>query len=313
MHPFKTASLLLLFACPAPPTVIDTGSSDDGGETGDTSIEEEPVWEDLSLETSTTLTSAYASGNGLYAMAEGGECWLRQNNQWIPVSVEVDEEDLNGIWGTGQGTGMQMVSVGDAGFVSDWVEGAWTTQDLGTPNFEAIDGLSHDDLIAVGWGGVYRLGIDGWAYEPVEGNPRLNHIWYNGSLGVAVGEEGYIATFAGGGWTVTQDSSRKRLYGVTATSTGEIIVVGEEGTVLHNIGGIWEARDAGTQVSLWAIQSFGSTVIAVGNNGTAISYDGSEWSTLPTGVDNNLYGVSISTTGTAWAVGNRGATLRIQL
>lgn len=309
-----SSSLLLCLGCPTTPTVQDTSEPEDTQESNETGTPVTPVWENLSLETSTTLTAAYSSGAGLYAVTEGGECWLRQNNQWRNVPIEVDGEDLNGVWGAGQGTSMQMVTVGDAGYVAEWVEGAWESQDLGTPNFEAIGGVQIDDLIAVGWGGVYRSGPDGWNYESIDGNPRLNHVWYNGAMGVAVGEEGNIATYAQGNWNVTQDSSRKRLYGVTGLPTGEIIAVGEEGTVLHNIGGIWEQRDAGTDVSLWAISAFdANNVIAVGNNGTAIHYDGTEWSPLPTGIENNLYGVAISMTGTAWAVGNRGATIRMQL
>jgi hypothetical protein len=207
-----------------------------------------------------------------------------------------------------------MVAVGDAGFVTDWVAGSWSTEDLGTPNFESVAGSSRTDLLAVGWGGVYRSSVDGWTYEAIEGNPRLNHIWYNGSQAVGVGDEGTIAVYTPTGWTVYQDSSRKRLYGITSTPNGELIAVGEEGTVLHGVGGVWEARDAGTDVSLWAVEAYDAyNVIAVGNNGVALHYDGAEWTPLPTGVENNLYGVSISTTGTAWAVGNRGATLRIQL
>ena len=61
-----------------------------------------------------------------------------------------------------------------------------TGEDLGTPNFESVAGSSRTDLLAVGWGGVYRSSIEGWAYEAIDGNPRLNHIWYNGSQAVGV-------------------------------------------------------------------------------------------------------------------------------
>jgi hypothetical protein len=48
----------------------------------------------------------------------------------------------------------------------------------------------------------------------------------------------------------------------------------------------------------------------VGGNGTALTYDGTAWKALPTGVTNNLYHVTVSADGIAWAMGNRGAVLR---
>ena len=96
-----TTGLVLSLGCPAPPTVIDTSDTEEEEEeTGDTSVSTTPVWENLSLETSTTLTAAYASGSGFYAVTEGGECWLRQSNQWTQLPIDVEEEDLNGLWGS---------------------------------------------------------------------------------------------------------------------------------------------------------------------------------------------------------------------
>lgn len=51
-------------------------------------------------------------------------------------------------------------------------------------------------------------------------------------------------------------------------------------------------------------------IYVVGSNGKAWVTDGSAWTELPTGVDNNLYSLTISADGKVFAGGNRGALLR---
>jgi photosystem II stability/assembly factor-like uncharacterized protein len=51
-------------------------------------------------------------------------------------------------------------------------------------------------------------------------------------------------------------------------------------------------------------------VFVVGNNGTALYFDGTVWKDLPTGVVNNLYAVHGSSPTNVWAVGNRGAAIQ---
>ncbi len=54
-----------------------------------------------------------------------------------------------------------------------------------------------------------------------------------------------------------------------------------------------------------------SEVIVVGSSGVAFRTDGVDIVDLPTGVNNNLYGLSVSIANVVWAVGSQGMTLRL--
>ena len=317
-RPFLAATTALALLLPTAgctpkeqPTTDDTGGATDDT-AGDTAVEEvEPVWEDLRLETSDTLTGCYASGAGLYVVTQDGDSWVRQGGAWSALDIDTGGEALNGLWGSGSGGELVMQAVGDAGVVAAFADGAWTVDDIGTANLESVSGNAADDLVAVGWGGVYTLGADGWTFTALDGNPKFNHVWYSGNLAVAVGEDGAIGTMTDGAWTVTEEGDRRRLYGVDGTGPTDIWAVGERGTVLHFDGAAWTAQEVDVEVSLWAVEALSPTdVYVVGDNGTALHYDGSAWTELPTGVINNLYAVSGVVGGAVWAVGNRGITLR---
>lgn len=321
--PFQLASIVLLaavYGCGDKDAGGDSsagdggsadGGSDDGG-SGDTSATEEPVWTEDGIETSATLTGVYASGDGLYVVADEGRSWARSAGAWASLTVDVDGADLNGLWGSGTGASLSMVGVGDAGNIISWVGGGWQAEDVGTANFESVHGADASLLMAVGWGGLYSNGQGEWAYEAISGSPRFNHVWYNGAAAFAVGEEGVIGSWTQGGeWTVTQTKDRRALYGVAAVSASNAYAVGEKGTVLRWDGATWNEEDLGTSSSFWAVYAASaSAVFIVGSNGAAYKYDGAAWTKLPTGVDNNLYAVHGSSATSVWAVGNRGIALQ---
>ena len=105
----------------------------------ETEAESEIVWEDVRHSTSQTFYSAYADGVGLlYVVTTEGQSWSYRDGLWSNIPLDVDEEDINGLWGSGTGAGMKMVGVGNGGTIIDWngVEGAWNvTEDGGTANF----------------------------------------------------------------------------------------------------------------------------------------------------------------------------------
>ncbi len=307
-----------LFACKSPvaPKADDTADGTDGadgadGADGSDGGGEEVAWEDVRLETAISLTGAYASGTGFFVTAEQGQTYKRQDGEWAPIPIEVDGEDLNGLWGLGADDTLEMVAVGDGGFLATWTAGAWVVEDIGTANLESVSGPASNDLMAVGWGGVFMNKSGAWTYLPVDGSPRFNKVWYNGNVAFAVGEDGTHAKYADGVWTVTQEDSRLRLYGVSGTKNADMWACGENGLMLHFDGATWTPVDLGTAQSLWAVLALSETdVYVVGGGGFAAHYDGVAWTDLPTGVDNNLYAISASSNGTVWAVGNRGMTLK---
>lgn len=309
--PSMVALGLTLFGCGSK---LPTGSEDSGGEEdgGDGGGGGGLAWEDLRLQSSASLTEAFASGGGLYASAEDGRVYLRAEGAWTPIELDTNDA-LNGIWGRVDGASARVVAVGDSGAIAGFDGTAWTAANtLGSVNLESIAGLSEDNLIAVGWGGAFELVEGAWVVQTVPETPQLNHVWTDGTVVVAVGQEGSIATRRAGTWTTITHESRKALYGVSGTSPNDLWAVGEDGLLLHFDGGAWTEVPTGTTSSLWGVLARSpSEVIVVGSSGVAFRTDGVDIVDLPTGVNNNLYGLSVSIANVVWAVGSQGMTLRL--
>ncbi|MCB9779043.1 MAG: hypothetical protein H6742_10800 [Alphaproteobacteria bacterium] len=316
------ATALLMSACLGG-TGGDDGGSDTGGTTGtdsgatgaDTGETEDPdpVWTEVSFETSESVTGVYASGvNEAWVSVTGGKVRLFQAGSWNDTPIDVDGEDINGIWGSGSGAAATVVAVGDAGYIGQY-EGTWTLTDVGTANFESVDGPTANNLLAVGWGGLYTNASGTWTFVRLDGDPRFNHIWYDGTVGAAVGEEGVLAIYSGGEWTLSEDEDRRSFYGVSGTGVNDIWAVGEGGVVLHWNGTTWEDRSPDTRKSVWGVWAATvNDVYIVGNQGLAMKLIGGEWTDLPTGVNKNLYAVHGTGVNDVWAVGGFGTALRYQ-
>lgn len=290
----------------------DTQDTDSGGDS-DTG-EEIPVWSQIRIETSNTLTGTYpTSDGGLVVVAEGGKAWLRTSGAWSSIAAETDNEDFNDVWGTGASTSLLLTAVGNVGIVDNYdsTTGSWTLEDLGTANLLSVDGPGIANLYAVGWGGIYTNASGAWEYVDAATGRRLNDVYWDGTVGMAVGEEGDYAVYVEGTWVDNAIDARKTLYAVSASSAENIWAVGAEGAMYKWDGSQWKAQEAPTDGSIWDICVISDTEIyIVGNNGAAYVYNGTEWSSLPTGVTNNLYGVDSAGDGNVWAIGNRGMVLQ---
>lgn len=296
-------------------TASPDGGATDGGATDDTGTTPEvPVWTSVSIETSASITGVYAAAaNEAWISMSNGQVRLYQGASWTDLDVDVDDEPVNGIWGSGSGNGATVVAVGDAGHIAQWDATGWEVEDLGTANFESVDGPSSSDLFAVGWGGLYANTGGTWAYQNLPESPRFNHVWYEGEVAAAVGEEGILAIYSGGEWNVTQEKERRSFYGVSGTGFNDIYAVGEGGVVLRWDGASWTDISPGTGKSVWAVWAANSSnVYIVGNGGLAMVRSNGEWLNLPTGTDKNLYAVHGTGVSDVWAVGGFGVALRYQ-
>ncbi len=289
----------------------DTASetSVDTQETGDTELQ--PVWENERVETSSTLNDLYAAVDGLYTVGTNGAMWLyRYDSEWSSIAVDVGGADLNGIWGMSGSKDTQFVAVGKEGMVVSYSSGLLDIQDLGTANFESVDGPTPDNLVAVGWGGAYHWDGSEWDYERLPNDEQLNDVWATANLTFAVGEDGAIVSRSAGIWTPMGSPTYEDLYGISGTTETDIWAVGKDGLIIHYDGAQWTEAAKPTAQTLWAVWAADNDrVFAVGSNGTALLYDGTDWLNLYTGVDNNLYAVGGLSETDCWAVGNRGIVL----
>ncbi|MGV3626045.1 MAG: hypothetical protein ACO1OB_34870 [Archangium sp.] len=76
-------------------------------------------------------------------------------------------------------------------------------------------------------------------------------------------------------------------------------------------GPLWEKTDTGVDSALQSIHGLSPTdVWAVGNNGTALHFDGANWSKQATGTSNDLKSVWAASSNDVWVVGSGSTVLR---
>ena len=95
------------------------------------------------------------------------------------------------------------------------------------------------------------------------------------------------------------------LRDVWANSSSDVFTVGDFGTIVHFDGTSWSTMPSGTTNTLNSIWgSSGSDVYAVGANGTIVHYDGTSWSPMASGTGSYLNGVWGSSSSDVFVVGD---------
>lgn len=184
---------------------------------------------------------------GAAALAAAGPVQALQ-----PVAARIDRVQLF----DAAALGPQLVTVGERGvvFVSDDRGAHWRQVASGTESDLTAVHLSAQGAVSVGHRGhVVRTASPGqpWQAAQVE-LPEDNSLFdvvLEGMQGWAVGSFGVIAQTADGGasWRGRRamgDDFDKHLYGIARTSKGELLVAGENGTLLFSgdAGASWQVR-----------------------------------------------------------------------
>ncbi len=283
-------------------------------ETEDSATEPDAVWSEHRVETPSTFTGVYASGGGVYVAGSGGEIWVGgSDDDWARIEVDLEENDIGGLWGSGVGESVELVAVASTGIIGHLAGGTWTSTDTGTANHEGVHGSASNRIYAVSWGGIYLYDGNSWTYEPVPADARLNAVYAVGEQAMAVGEDGVALMRDAGVWTEVDTGYNGDLRGVHGVTMDDVWAVGETGTALHWDGASWTPGDTGITYDISACFAASSNVVyAVGNNGVALRWDGSVWTDLPTGVTNNLYAIHGVSGSNVWAVGNKGMALQFK-
>jgi hypothetical protein len=163
----------------------------------------------------------------------------------------------------------------------------------------AVDGVSANDVWAVGW---YQSGQTGQ-----EGGALTMH-------------------WDGTAWTVVPNPSRWTLHGVVAISSNDVWAVGEQ-SILHWDGTSWisvsfppppgdsyqilKGISATSAGDIWAV-GYSQWSYFYGYRYAPLTYhwDGTRWNLIPNagGIDEFLHGVTAIAPNDAWAVGDNGQT-----
>jgi hypothetical protein len=112
------------------------------------------------------------------------------------------------------------------------------------------------------------------------------------------------------GWAPQESGTLLTLYGVSGTSPSDVLACGDAGVILRYNGGAWVSMNSGVTVPLYGIWcSSTGAAFAVGNAGTISKYDGISWNQMASGTSNHLNAVWGAAADDVFAVGNVGSIL----
>jgi hypothetical protein len=128
---------------------------------------------------------------------------------------------------------------------------------------------------------------------------------------VAVGEAGTLHHVVGMDWKPYAGGLSVNFHGVWVAPNGDAFAAGELGTIVHVRNGKLTVMDSGTTQNLQAVCGVSeSDVYVVGDAGTALHFDGASWTPVPSPYGLDLRGVWTNGSGFAIAVGVLGHVIR---
>lgn len=227
----------------------------------------------------------YVVGQNMTILHYNGQTWSAMNvvnpPSWLP--------SLNGVWGSAPndiwavGSGYIRVHYngstwsGTTNTVTDWLWSAW--------------GSSASNVFAVGdWQALYLYDGKAWSAQYTEGNwlwSDLRGVWGAGpnevyiagdydSSGFGDGDNsGAVWKYDGSRWTFMWQNVIPDLLSIWGFSGSDFYVSGRKGGIAHSDGKNFTVMSSNTTNDLQRIWGSGTTVFAVGNNGTILRYGAS--------------------------------------
>jgi hypothetical protein len=280
------------------------------------------TWNGISVVQSNGLGLWGFTLNQQIAVSDGVSThWVDGQRRSYPTPTA---EPLFDVWGTSMSN---LYAVGRSGSIAHFDGAAWEAL-----NQESLMNL-HDawvtsiGAIAVGTGGtILRQNGSEWTEENLGATYEFAGVWETPGLSVAVGRYApnnidwrqAILMNTGSGWTdVGPVGSAHRLFDVWGTSASDVYAVGWAGEILSYEGGTWSVVDAGDGDAAFLMSVSGTSpdnVFAVGRTddlrGLVCRFDGATWTKTTLDQVEELRGVWVESTGSAFAVGSSGTILR---
>jgi photosystem II stability/assembly factor-like uncharacterized protein len=322
----------------------------DGGCSGKRSVDGGVTWMDWSTEpcssgrqllgspTVTDLVFMPDCEGGVYRSRNGGDNWERISPEY-PYLLSIDYGNSgrvllaknDGLWTSTDGGANWMHRTDDYGaspIIGPWrryVVSPSVLSVFDNYTFHSIDMLSATDAWAVGGGDIYPsapiLHWDGIEWTALN-NPTdyglVGIDMLSADNGLAIG-----FTWRGGQWesgilrwdgiTWTRIfTSTEQLRSVAMVSADEGWIVGDKGTILQWNGSDWAQFTSPVSETLYSLSMVSpSEGWAVGEHGTILRWNGSVWTVFPTSdSDVHLFAVDLIAANSGWAVGTGGRVLR---
>jgi hypothetical protein len=220
--------------------------------------------------------------------------------------VALAHHDYTDFWGTGSPRFL-VATDGGGGRVLRYVNGTWRPFKEGLGTLTAVDGIAADDLYVASEYVAYHF--DGETWTPLPGQvQRLTSVYARAHDDVFFtgwsSLGGYVFHYDGASITPVAVPPVDGLFGMWGRG-GHIVAVGEAGTVLHFDGADWSAS---TQSPNHLFDVWGAgvdDVYAVGSSGTVLHYDGVGWSPVGPGGAHGFLDVWGASGTDVYVVGNR--------
>jgi peptide/nickel transport system permease protein len=106
--------------------------------------------------------------------------------------------------------------------------------------------------------------------------------------------------------------SEVSLNAVVLIGPGEIVAVGEAGTIMHSRQGRWAAQKGPVETDLLGISGAEETLYVVGEAGVILERRGGQWKSLPSPTDVRLRSVSLASPDAGLIVGDSGTVLALK-
>jgi len=219
--------------------------------------------------------------------------------------VALAHHDYTDFWGTQPN--FMVATDGAGGRVLRYVNGAWTPIKDGLGTLTGVDGIASDDLYVSSEYAAYHY--DGSAWTQLPGPvQRLTSVYARAHDDVLFtgwsSLGGYIFHYDGASISPVTVPGVDGLFGMWGRGS-QIFAVGESGTVLHFDGTDWSVS-AESPNHLFDVWGAGlADVYAVGIAGTVLHYDGTGWSPTGPGGTHDFLDVWGSSGSDVYVVGTR--------
>jgi hypothetical protein len=227
-----------------------------------------------------TLVAVGAISPTPYTSSSGAVAYSTNGTTWTMGSLPAGATPIHGVI-----AGNRLIGLGETGHLYNSTDGhSWsaltTVAGVGTLNAGVF---GNGKYVAVGDSGYIAASGDSIAWLAgqvvvVGGTPiNLHGVTWTGSMYVAVGDNGLITTSKdGSAWTSPATSAISgALRSVSASSGGEIVIVGDNGIETSEDGVHWTSRDPSGAVALNGVTFANGKFVAVGANSAVKTSSGS--------------------------------------
>lgn len=251
---------------------------------------------------STAATHSLAVGEFGFVYRWNGSSWIRQTTP--------TQATLNTVWAA---SATDAFAGGDGGTMLRSNGTSWTAMSFpSTASVYALWGSSSTSVYAATDAGeVLRFNGTSWSVLSTVSS-ALWAVYGTSTTNIAIaGEDGLVRRFNGTTWTTLPAPVNGTLAGLWTTGTTDLFTAGANddgsgGVAFSLTGASWTALSVGSTrvfTSIWGPSL--ADLYITGDVGTLLRFNGSTWSTIPTGTTDLLWAISAApdATGAAFAVG----------